>query len=163
MRLKEIAPEGFRQSEYFRSYFARIGVSDLAGMLLPVAGGGVVHLSFARKTSGQASGDAMLGDLARLLPVFAALAQRHWQRCRAKGRSRVRAASPLEIMRAEFDLTRRETEIAEAMLAGHSIEIDGALAGDLGRNGEGPSQATSTPSSASPRRRSCSRSSWREE
>jgi DNA-binding CsgD family transcriptional regulator len=119
VRLKEIAPEGFRQSEYFRSYFARIGVSDLAGMLLPVAGGGVVHLSFARNEKRAGFGRRVLGELRAFLPVFAALAQRQWQDG-GEGSRPARAASPLEIMRAEFDLTRRETEIAEAMLAGHS-------------------------------------------
>ncbi len=37
-----------------------------------------------------------------------------------EGKGQARAASPLDLMRAEFDLTRREAEIAEAMLAGHS-------------------------------------------
>jgi len=119
VRLKEIAPEGFRQSEYFRSYFARIGVNDLAGMLLPVAGGGVVHVSFARSERRPSFGRRVLGELREVLPVFSALAQRQW-RDGAEGKARARAASPLEIMRGEFDLTRRETEIAEAMLAGHS-------------------------------------------
>jgi DNA-binding CsgD family transcriptional regulator len=121
VRLKEIAPEGFRQSEYFRSYFARIGVSDLAGMLLPVAGGGVVHLSFARSERRPSFGRRVMGELRDLLPVFAALAQRHWRDAgEGKGQARARAASPLEVIRAEFDLTRRESEIAEAMLTGHS-------------------------------------------
>ncbi|MFO0993241.1 MAG: helix-turn-helix transcriptional regulator [Hyphomicrobiales bacterium] len=119
VRLKEIAPEGFRQSEYFRSYFARIGVSDLAGMLLPVSSGGVVHVSFARSERRPSFGRRVLGELRTLLPVFAALALRHW-RDAGEGKAQARVASPLEVMRAEFDLTRRETEIAEAMLAGHS-------------------------------------------
>lgn len=119
VRLKEIAPEGFRQSEYFRSYFTRIGVSDLAGMLLPVAGGSVVHLSFARSEKRPSFGRRVMGELRDLLPVFAALAQRHW-RDAGEGKGQARVASPLEVMRAEFDLTRRESEIAEAMLAGHS-------------------------------------------
>jgi DNA-binding CsgD family transcriptional regulator len=119
VRLKEIAPEGFRQSEYFRSYFARIGVSDLAGILLPVAGGGVVHVSFARSEKRPSFGRRVMGELRDLLPVFAALAQTHW-RDAGEGRAQARVASPLEVMRTEFDLTRRETEIAEAMLAGHS-------------------------------------------
>lgn len=119
VRLKEIAPEGFRQSEYFRSYFARIGVSDLAGMLLPLAGGGLVHVSFARSEKRPSFGRRVMGELRALLPVFSALAHRHW-RDAGEGRGQVRVDSPLEVMRAEFDLTRRETEIAEAMLAGHS-------------------------------------------
>lgn len=119
VRLKEIAPEGFRQSEYFRSYFARIGVSDLAGMLLPVAGGGVVHLSFARSEKRPSFGRRVMKEMRDLLPVFSALAQRHW-RDAGEGKGQARVASPLEVMRAEFDLTRRESEIAEAMLAGHS-------------------------------------------
>lgn len=119
VRLKEIAPEGFRQSEYFRSYFGRIGVSDLAGMLLPVAGGSVVHVSFARSEKRASFGRRVISELRDLLPVFAALAQRNW-RDAEEGKRREPGASPLDIMRVEFDLTRRETEIAEAMLAGHS-------------------------------------------
>ncbi len=79
VRLKEIAPEGFRQSEYFRSYFARIGVSDLAGMLLPIVGGSVVHVSFARSEKRPSFGRRVMAELRDLLPVFSALAQRHWR------------------------------------------------------------------------------------
>jgi DNA-binding CsgD family transcriptional regulator len=119
VRLRDIAPEGFRQSEYYRSYFARIGMGDLAGMLLPVAGNGVVHVSFARKHGRPTFSRTTLGDLLELLPVVAALAQRHWQ-ISAKREGKVAAHSPLDAIRSEFELTRREAEIAEAILAGHS-------------------------------------------
>jgi DNA-binding CsgD family transcriptional regulator len=119
VRLKDIAPEGFNQSEYYKSYFARIGMSDLAGMLLPVPGNGVVHLSFARKQGRPGFSRAMLGDLTESIPVFAALAQRHWKSsARRAGESA--GKSPLDSLRADFDLTKREAEIAEAILAGHS-------------------------------------------
>jgi DNA-binding CsgD family transcriptional regulator len=117
VRLKDIAPEGFRQSEYYRSYFARIGMSDLAGMLLPVTGNGVVHLSFARK-EGSFSRNT-LGDLAELLPVVDALAQHHWKSSERRAGERA-GKSPLDSLRADFDLTKREAEIAETILAGHS-------------------------------------------
>jgi DNA-binding CsgD family transcriptional regulator len=119
VRLKDIAPEGFRQSEYYKSYFARIGMSDLAGMLLPVSGNGVVHLSFARKKGRPGFSQKTLANLASLLPVYAALAHRQWKTSeRRAGQST--AKSPLDSLRADFDLTKREAEIAEAILAGHS-------------------------------------------
>jgi DNA-binding CsgD family transcriptional regulator len=116
VRLKDIAPEGFGQSEYYRSYFARIGMSDLAGMLLPVTGNGVVHLSFARKQGSFSR--KIIQELVDLLPAIAALAQRQWKSERRTGQRADR--SPLDSLRADFDLTKREVEIAEAVLAGHS-------------------------------------------
>ena len=116
VRLKDIAPEGFGQSEYYRSYFARIGMSDLAGMLLPVIGNGVVHLSFARKQGSFSR--KIIQELVDLLPAIEALAQRQWKSERRTGQRAGR--SPLDSLRADFDLTKREAEIAEAILAGHS-------------------------------------------
>lgn len=44
-RLDEVAPEYFRQTEYFRSYFARNVVSDELQFLYPLSHGDVVSLS----------------------------------------------------------------------------------------------------------------------
>jgi len=119
VRLKDIAPEGFRQSEYYRNYFARIGVDDLAGILAPLAGNGTVHISFARKSDRPGFDRTTLRRLAEVVPVIAALVQRHWQGALSRT-AKARSDSPLDALRGEFDLTRREVEIAEAVLAGHS-------------------------------------------
>jgi DNA-binding CsgD family transcriptional regulator len=121
VRLKDIAPEGFRQSEYYRSYFAQIGVSDLLGLLLPVGQGRVVHVSLARRSDVAGFGRADITRLTRLLPVAAALTQQHWP---PEGTSPRKKAppEPQDAMRRDFNLTTRETQIADAILTGHSVK-----------------------------------------
>ena len=49
-RVREIAPKGFAQSEYHRRYFARIGVDDMIGLLIPASDAETVFMSFSRST-----------------------------------------------------------------------------------------------------------------
>ncbi len=76
-RLREMAPKGFRQSEYYRKYYGRIGVADLIGLLLPGEGGRVRFLSLSRKAGRPSFAAAERRNLAGLLEVLQAATRHH--------------------------------------------------------------------------------------
>ena len=81
---------------------------------------GVVHLSFAQEREAGRLRPPRAGRVtANCFPSLPRWLSGTGE-MPGEGAGAMRAASPLEIMRVEFDLTRRETEIAETMLAGHS-------------------------------------------
>jgi DNA-binding CsgD family transcriptional regulator len=123
--LAGIAPKGFRQSDYYRKYYSRIGVADLLGVLLPAGAGGssVRFLSLSRSAGRRAFGAGERRALAGLLPVLEAAARRHDQ---VAGPRPDAGQDGGETPRAIFGaglakpLTEREAEVVEALLAGHS-------------------------------------------
>lgn len=124
-RLDEVAPECFRETEYFRRYFARmVGVDELQ-FLLPTEEG-VLSLSLGSRT---AFAQQDLSFLCRyepwLIPLLrqAALADagRAQQRDDQAG-ERWSAPSLEERLRQVPRLTDREVQTALLVLAGHSTK-----------------------------------------
>lgn len=119
--LAGLAPEGFRRSEYFRAYFGRIGVKDMAGLFLPVERQGVFHLSYSRGAGEAAFGRAEIQAMGELLPVLAACLAKHLER----SPQAVRAAADWRGSASDslgHGLTAREREVMNAFLAGHSAK-----------------------------------------
>lgn len=120
-RVRDIAPEGFAHSEYHRRYFARIGVADLLGLLLP-AGRDVLFLSFSRSHGKPRFTRAETRPLAAAGGILAAAAARH-----ADLTGVLAAAAPgnrrqerIGRSSAHPALTAREQEIVDLLLQGHS-------------------------------------------
>ncbi len=122
-RLREMEPAGFRQSEYFRKYYGRIGVADLIGLLLPSGDGRVRFLSLSRKAGRQAFSAKERSKLAGLLVVMQAAALQHDH---LASRPDETASESGETTRGILSssttspLTEREADVVEALLAGHS-------------------------------------------
>lgn len=128
-RLREVAPAGFRQSEYHRLYFSRIGVSDLIAALLPLAGQGVLHVSMSRKAASPAFSASDQRRLEALLPVLASASGRHWKAEEGKPGPLASPGDDRALSDALPELTRREAEIVQAMLSGHSPKAAARLLG----------------------------------
>jgi DNA-binding CsgD family transcriptional regulator len=119
--LSQIAPDGFRRSEYFRVYFSRIGVRDMAGLFIPSADGQIFHLSFSRGLTQPPFAVADLALLGRLLPVAAACLRKHLERASPRELPLASRDSPAKNRMAN-GLTTRERGVMEALLAGHSAK-----------------------------------------
>ncbi len=121
--LRQIAPPGFRQSEYYRKYFGRISVADLIGILLPAGRGHVRFVSLSRGEGRALFSAAERRGLAGLLPVLQAAAHAHdrlgGHRCDGEAGS---GGTLREILAGDAarPLTEREADVVEALLAGHS-------------------------------------------
>lgn len=122
-RMRDIAPPGFRQSQYYRKYYARIAVADLIGLLLPAAGGHVRFLSLSRGEGRPLFSAAGRRALESLLPLLQTAADTHDRLSRPSDPSvSANGETPRGILAAsaEKPLTEREAEVVEALLAGHS-------------------------------------------
>ena len=76
-RIRDIAPEGFPASEYYRRYFSRIGVADLMGVLIPAGKGITVFMSLSRSTGHKLFSAMDVRQLENLMPVMVAAVKRH--------------------------------------------------------------------------------------
>jgi len=126
-RVREIAPRGFAQSEYYRRYFARIGVDDMIGLLIPASDAETVFISFSRSTG---SARFTAGDARRLEACAELLAAAVTRHCEIAGPLASRhiaaaAAAPVARRPAPSGLTAREAQVVNLMLEGHSARAIG--------------------------------------
>ncbi len=139
-RMRELAPDRFYQSEYFRSYYNKTGLAEEVGHFLPLEGGLMVAISLMRAGQSGAFSDHDLARLRIIEPAIRAVAQRHWTNLsrdwRADGSDRRPGKLDLDtLLKGAFAgdgrprLTRREGEIASLVLRGHSSESIGRLLG----------------------------------
>lgn len=129
-RLRDIAPDRFFHSEYYRTYYHKTGIADEACLFHRVRGADLVIASLARIPGRKLFGRTEVATLAAWEPLLTALIKQHLLRSPAKGGPAVitPAASPATVkphhhrlrQRAGEPLTQREIEIADHILRGHS-------------------------------------------
>ncbi|MCW3479418.1 helix-turn-helix transcriptional regulator [Neisseriaceae bacterium JH1-16] len=125
-RLDEVAPDSFRETEYFQRYFSRNVVEDELQFLLPLKGVGTLSLSLG---SGRRFSDAEIGAGCLYAPWILPL-MRHGARLEqlmtrpASNRDQDRQSRLEEALRqrGKPHLTEREVEVALLILAGHSTK-----------------------------------------
>lgn len=121
-RLEEVAPDHFRQSEYYLSYFHDNVLEDEVQFIAQLPGAGSLSLSLGMRKRFDA---AECGLAALVAPWVLALMQQHWrQRLQARGpASQDQVASQVRDALSQFGagvLSERELEIARLILRGYS-------------------------------------------
>lgn len=113
--IKQLAPDNFEQSEYYRRHYAATGITDEVGFLFYFADGDIGVLSLCRVGDAPDFDPQTLTLLADAAPVICALGERHpWP-------SPHRTASPAAPAETVHPLlTKREQEIVTLILKGHS-------------------------------------------
>ncbi|MDX8440545.1 helix-turn-helix transcriptional regulator [Mesorhizobium australafricanum] len=115
--MRNLTPDEFHQTEYYRRHYASTKISDEVGFVLPLDRGVIGVLSLSR-IGGGLFADGKIETMAQAAPVVCALAARHW---RAASVASVPASGSRAIPRIEHQrLTRRENEIVNLLLKGHS-------------------------------------------
>ncbi|QRM56038.1 helix-turn-helix transcriptional regulator [Sinorhizobium sp. BG8] len=137
-RMRELAPDRFFSSEYFRSYYSQTRLSEEVGFFVPLDGGITVVLSLMRR---EGTGVFPAGEFAMLgyaQPLVSAFARRAWPNLGAQfdgtlgGGARGRRAEPASAadrVWRKLNLTEREAGIIELVLQGHSSESIGLRLG----------------------------------
>jgi DNA-binding CsgD family transcriptional regulator len=127
VRMEDIAPEDFRQSEYFQRHYQATGVVDELRYVVPLQPGRSVHVFVEREAPLPVFDAEELQRFGDVEPLVRAFIEAHfiW-----RDRQRLQATPP----RPAFDLrvqihamqpgeiTLRETDIIELMLKGHSAK-----------------------------------------
>ena len=116
--MRELAPDDFLQTEYYRVHYATTQIVDEIGFVLHLENDFVGVLSLSR-TGVAPLFDTEALDLFRAsAPVVCALAQRHWFHAPTRSLEARQAQPPARIEHPA--LTKREIEIVTLILKGHS-------------------------------------------
>ena len=128
LRLKDIQPDHFRKTEFFRSYYAHARLADEIGIIVERSDGSHIFVSLGLAWGSGTFSRRGQERLDFLLPVIAALLLKSWD-CAPSDDGGGAAATPAETHLAldevlgmnEFErLTTREREVVRLMLLGHS-------------------------------------------
>lgn len=133
-RLREIAPDRFYHSEYYRSYYRRTGLAEEIGFVIALPNDMMLVISLMRAGSSAPFSDRDINKLRRVEPIVHAASARQWRNLgRQADNGRRDKAFPelgLQLTSAfegfgEGVLTRREREVVRMVLRGHSSESIG--------------------------------------
>lgn len=134
-RLREIAPDRFYHSEYYRSYYRRTGLAEEIGFLVALPHDMMLVISLMRAGSSAPFSDRDMNKLRRAEPVIHAASKRHWRNLGHHGNqnAKEKSAPPpfdLQVTSAfenfgEDILTHRERDVVRMVLRGHSSESIG--------------------------------------
>ena len=126
-RLRDLAPDRFQQSEYFRSYYVQSHLEDELSYLFPAASNGddaaVLSICFGRRSGQPRYGKRDRARLSRIAPVVGSLAVRHWRSLHRAVPSSSGLDDALQGAFAHFGrsrLTPRECQVVQLLLRGHS-------------------------------------------
>lgn len=136
-RMRELAPDRFYSSEYYRSYYVKTGLAEEVGLFVTPDDQVSVVLSLMRKRVTGSFPPRELGLLQKTSELAAAMVAQHWSGLShrfeaAQGirgaRRRKRAAKP-ETVWHSLKLTAREAAVVDLVLQGHSSESIGLRLG----------------------------------
>lgn len=134
-RMRELAPDRFFSSEYYRTYYVQTGLAEEVGFFVPVDGDITVVLSLMRREKTGIFPPAEFAMLKKVEPLVASMVKHYWAglsprfdaQLAARGRSRRKSelTTRADTVWRDLNLTSRETAIVELVLQGHSSESIG--------------------------------------
>ncbi len=122
-RLRDLAPTGFKDSEYYKVWYRNCGYQDECGYLIPLPSGGFVNIALGKLTPRSRFGNAQFAVLEAVAPAVEALCQQHWQAPESATTLEMRTQlnSALESFGSSL-LTEREAQVINLVLHGHSTK-----------------------------------------
>jgi DNA-binding CsgD family transcriptional regulator len=123
-RMRELAPTGFKDSEYYKTWYKNCGYQDECGYLIPIGGSGFVNIALGRTATRTPFTKKQLNMLAEIFPTVKALCQQHWTESEPEpGGVNLRAQlhSALTAFGSSL-LTDREAQVINLVLHGHSTK-----------------------------------------
>lgn len=132
-RMRELAPDRFYSSEYYRSYYVKTGLAEEVGFFVRADDGIMVVLSLMRLKRSGLFPPAEAAALRACEPVVSAVIARHWRGLEgrfddgappaAPVRQRPAASRPVAVAAWQaLSLTAREAHVVDLVLQGHSSE-----------------------------------------
>lgn len=135
VRLKDLAPDRFYQSEYFRNYYVQTGLAEEIGFMVDV--GDEVSIVISAMREHKVFSVREFRDLERLFPFVQACARKHWKGLINSFADQPETDGPKlsQLIDKAFQsvggnlLTPREAEVVEFALKGYSAEATGKSLG----------------------------------
>lgn len=129
-RLLDLVSKSFLRSEYYRTYYRQIRISDEMGLLIPQTGDGWFLVSLARVGRRPRFSEEDVGRVNGIFRTVAAAVLKHWGDTPARGGAASDEAieDRLESFGAE-QLSPREGEVVRLILQGHSTPSVAAFLG----------------------------------
>ncbi|MBB3395063.1 LuxR C-terminal-related transcriptional regulator [Rhizobium sp. BK060] len=138
-RMRELAPDRFFSSEYYRTYYVQTGLAEEIGFFVTADDDITIVLSLMRREKTGPFPPAEFALLKKAEPLIANMVRHYWAglaaRFDAQLHSRVRgnrkrdasgsSLQPAEAVWRDLNLTSRETAIVDLVLQGHSSESIG--------------------------------------
>ncbi|MEQ9463908.1 MAG: LuxR C-terminal-related transcriptional regulator [Haliea sp.] len=126
-RLRDLAPRGFRDSEYYKAWYRNCGYQDECGYLLPNGATGFINIALGRTGDNSRFTPQQVKALATVRPVIEVLCQQHWQvrPAAARPEDNVNLREQLNTALNQFGsslLTEREAQVINLVLHGHSTK-----------------------------------------
>lgn len=126
-QLRELAPTGFRDSEYYKAWYRNCGYQDECGFLLPNGATGFINIALGRTRARSRFSRQQVAALAAIRPVIEVLCQQHWQtQPPASGQAAaINLREQLNSALSDFGsslLTEREAQVINLVLHGHSTK-----------------------------------------
>ena len=122
--MQSVAPDHFKQSEYYRVHYASTTIADEIGFVLDLTGGHIGVLSICRVGGTQAFGRREIERFHATASLVCALGSRHWRM--AETAPSFSGEAPSAHLSHPL-LTAREREIVALILKGHSTASIGAI------------------------------------
>jgi DNA-binding CsgD family transcriptional regulator len=130
-RLRDIAPDRFLQSEYYRSYYIRTGLAEEICYTFYLHNDVAVVISLMRSSDSQRFTAREFKLLESVVPIVTSLAQRHWQEVPEwfetessdgeKGNNHTSIENTVNTLFGPR-ITPRETQVVTQVLEGHSSD-----------------------------------------
>lgn len=122
-RLRDLSPSGFRESEYYRTWYRNSGFQDECGFVIPLSNEGFVNIALGKTATRATFTRRERTLLEDIYPAVEALCQEHWQSQPGSDGIDLRAKlhNALESFGSSL-LTERETQVINLVLHGHSTK-----------------------------------------
>ena len=123
-RLRALAPSGFKESEYFRTWYHECGFQDECGLLIELDSGSL-NLALGMTGGSSRFSKRQVDRLEAVFPAVEAMVRRHWNPLTPATDSsdlRTRLQEALGAFGTSV-LTRREQQVIELVLLGNSTRL----------------------------------------
>ncbi|KZX58090.1 helix-turn-helix transcriptional regulator [Halioglobus sp. HI00S01] len=123
-RLRDLSPTGFRDSDYYKTWYRDSNFVDECGFIVPVGERGFVNIALGKTASRATFTKRELSTLEAIYPSVEALCQQHWTLTssdKTGDNLRAKLHSALESFGSSL-LTERETQVINLVLHGHSTK-----------------------------------------